>query len=164
MTRKRILACCVPQYSAQFPRNVPSCFGSIHMLFGWFGIRSVLPASCGIQKLCATSADSSLRNVIAGFAVVLTGTCTSFAVTILRRWIPDFPPPLVTDNSYLQGIGRGRLIQCRGHDARRRHGQHEDDQNRNHRPSDLNPIASVHLGWFSAISALPSKPHEGVSQ
>src|SRR5258707_640619 len=63
ITRSSMLACCIPQYSAQFPRNVPSCLGSSHMVLVIPGIKSTLPASCGTQKLCATSADSSFKDV-----------------------------------------------------------------------------------------------------
>ena len=81
MTRSSMRACWVPQYSAQLPREVPTCFGSIHMRLTRFGIRSVFPASCGTQKLCATSADSNRRKVSWRLDAVLTGTCSSFAVT-----------------------------------------------------------------------------------
>src|SRR5579862_3245967 len=84
ITRSNMLACCIPQYSAQFPRKTPSCRGSIHIVLVIPGIRSVLPASCGTQKLCATSADSSFKDVVAGLAAVLSGTWTSLAVTIPR--------------------------------------------------------------------------------
>src|ERR1051325_4870162 len=71
ITRINMFACCVPQYSAQFPRKIPSCLGSIHMVFMWPGIKSVLPASWGTQKLCATSAESSVRKTGADWAAVL---------------------------------------------------------------------------------------------
>src|SRR5262245_129377 len=45
MTRRRIFACCVPQYSAQLPRYAPACLGSIHILLTRLGIKSVFPAS-----------------------------------------------------------------------------------------------------------------------
>src|ERR1700724_533989 len=53
-----------------------------HILFGWLGIRSVLPASRGTQKLWSVSADSNLMKVGVGCCGSLTGTCSSFAVTI----------------------------------------------------------------------------------
>src|SRR5262249_57453779 len=58
---------------------LPGCMGSIHIRFSRLGITSVLPASCGTQKLCATSADSSLRKVGRRLLDSLTGTCISFA-------------------------------------------------------------------------------------
>ena len=60
----------------------PGLSGSIHISFTRFGMRSVLPASRGIQKLWATSAESSLTNVGVALSGLLTGTCSSFAVTI----------------------------------------------------------------------------------
>src|ERR1700691_910126 len=51
------------------------------MLLGWFGIRSVLPASLGTQKLWSVSAESNVRKVGVGCAGSLTGMCSSFAVT-----------------------------------------------------------------------------------
>jgi signal transduction histidine kinase len=55
--------------------------GSIHILFGWLGIRSVLPTSSGTQKLWSVSAESKVKNVGFGFAGSLTGMCNSLAVT-----------------------------------------------------------------------------------
>src|ERR1700722_4066035 len=51
------------------------------MLLGWLGIRSVLPARRGTQKLWSVSAESSVRKVGVGCAGSLTGMCSSFAVT-----------------------------------------------------------------------------------
>ena len=57
-----------------------SC-GSIHIRFGWLGIRSVLPASSGTQKLWSVSAESKVKKVGVGFAGSLTGIWSSLAVT-----------------------------------------------------------------------------------
>ena len=51
------------------------------MLLERFGIRSVLPASLGTQKLWSVSADNSVMCVGVGFLESLTGTCNSFADT-----------------------------------------------------------------------------------
>jgi hypothetical protein len=65
-TRRSIFACCVPQYCAHWPRKIPVRCGSIHILLGWFGMRSVLPANSGTQKLWSVSAESNCRNVGVG--------------------------------------------------------------------------------------------------
>src|SRR6266852_5263581 len=51
------------------------------MLLGWLGMRSVLPARRGTQKLWSVSAERSVRKVGVGCAGSLTGMCSSFAVT-----------------------------------------------------------------------------------
>src|SRR5271156_5358638 len=66
------------------------------MRLGWFGMRSVLPASRGTQKLWSVSAESSVRKVGVGWAGSLTGMCNSLAVTTLsdgyryshQNWCP----------------------------------------------------------------------------
>ena len=58
--------------------------GAIHIRLRRFGIRSVLPASCGTQKLWITSADSRPMKVGVGAAGSLTGACSSLAVTMSR--------------------------------------------------------------------------------
>jgi hypothetical protein len=63
------------------PRQRSVSSGSIPILFGWLGIRSVLPASRGTQRLWSVSADSNLMKVGVGGSGSLTGTCNSFAVT-----------------------------------------------------------------------------------
>src|SRR5579872_2129267 len=68
-------ACSAPQNCAHCPLKSPVVSGAIHSSLMRLGIRSVLPASSGTQKLCTTSADVSLRNVGAGAAGTLTGTC-----------------------------------------------------------------------------------------
>ena len=60
ITRSSILACWTPQYCAHCPTYVPASCGSIHISFVRLGIRSVLPASCGTQKLWSVSAESKL--------------------------------------------------------------------------------------------------------
>ena len=55
---------------------------SIHIAFARFGTMSVFPARRGTQKLCTTSWERSRRKVGCGRSTVLTGTCSSFAVTI----------------------------------------------------------------------------------
>ena len=69
------------QYSAHCPRKVPVRIGSIHMVLTWFGMTSVLPFNCGIQKLCTTSTDSRRSDVGRRSVGSLTGTCSSLAVT-----------------------------------------------------------------------------------
>src|SRR2546428_1924048 len=81
-TTSSINACWSPQYSAHWPTYVPTRRGSIQTRFVLFGIASIFPASCGTQKLWATSTDSTVMNVSAGLAASLTGTWISFAVTI----------------------------------------------------------------------------------
>src|ERR1700722_7990335 len=51
------------------------------MLLGWLGIRSVLPARRGTQKLWSVSAESRVRKVGVGCAGSLAGMCSSLAVT-----------------------------------------------------------------------------------
>ena len=46
-----------PQYSAHWPRNVPTSLASIVRWFVCPGSRSCLPARRGIQKLWITSTD-----------------------------------------------------------------------------------------------------------
>src|SRR4029077_11975570 len=72
---------CVGYFGANWPRERRVSRGSIHIEFGWLGIRSVFPASRGTQKLWSVSADSRVRNVGVGCAGSLTGTCSSFADT-----------------------------------------------------------------------------------
>ena len=75
-------ACWSPQYSAHWPTYVPTRSGSIQTRLVLFGITSIFPASCGTQKLCATSADSSVMNVGVALVASLTGTWISLAVMI----------------------------------------------------------------------------------
>ena len=84
---------------ARAGRSTSRCAGS--------GMRSVLPASRGTQKLCATSADCSVRNVGAGCAASLTGTCSSLAVTIPRLGIAELPPPLMADHGDVERVRGG---------------------------------------------------------
>jgi hypothetical protein len=51
------------------------------MWFTRLGIRSVFPASRGIQKLWSVSAESNVMKVGVGCDLSLLGTCNSFAVT-----------------------------------------------------------------------------------
>src|ERR1700722_18822987 len=81
-TRRSIFACCVPQYCAHWPTYNPTLCGSIHILLTRFGIKSVLPARRGTQKLWSVSAESNFKKVGVGCEGSLTGTCNSFAVTI----------------------------------------------------------------------------------
>src|SRR5438045_1623038 len=50
-TRRSMLACDVPQYSAHCPKKVPGRSALIFMWFCWPGTTSTLPASSGGQKL-----------------------------------------------------------------------------------------------------------------
>ena len=61
MTFIRICACWMPQYSAHWPQYWPGSSAVNQILFSWFGIASILPISCGIQKLWITLSDEMLR-------------------------------------------------------------------------------------------------------
>ena len=56
-----MFACWVPQYSAHWPTNSPGSSAWNHIELTRPGIRSVLPASRGTQKLWQTSADFRVR-------------------------------------------------------------------------------------------------------
>src|SRR5215475_11170945 len=73
-----------------------------------FGIRSVLPASWGIQKLWFVSAESNFRNVGFGRAGSLTGMCSSFAVTIPSfgyRYSHQYWCPMAVTSIAVAGFG-----------------------------------------------------------
>ena len=101
--------------------------GSNHISFTRFGSRSVLPASCGTQKLCITSAEVSFINVGCGCSFVLSGTCSSFAVTTLYLRIAELPPELVSHHDHVQRIRRLRRILYREDHPRRPQEQYHDD-------------------------------------
>ncbi len=77
-----MLACCRPQYSAQRPRNVPSCVACSQVSLTRPATRSVLGMSFGTQKLWLTSAVVSRT-----CTTCPVGTWISFAVTT------SLPPP-----------------------------------------------------------------------
>src|SRR5262245_59417648 len=117
-------ACWVPQYSAHWPRYVPGSHGVSHITLRRFGMTSVLPASRGIQKLCATSADSNVR-----YVATRAGTCSSFGHDPEVR-ILELPPPLVADHAHVNRVGgRRRRLDLVGRPHGRRD-QDEHDENR----------------------------------
>ena len=88
-------------------RRVPARRGSNHMRLVLPGIRSVLPASRGTQKLWHTSADFSVRKIgrrarrIARRDVQLVGGDDA------ELGVADLPPPLVADDGDVEGAWRG---------------------------------------------------------
>src|SRR5215469_10681406 len=71
-------ACCVPQNSAHSPRYHPALVALSHMVLSCPGITSVLPPSCGTQKLWMTLSEIKLI-----CTTVLVGIHISSAVTTL---------------------------------------------------------------------------------
>ena len=129
--------------------------GSIHIWLTRFGIRSVLPASRGTQKLWATSADEQRAGRSAsGARGSLTGTCSSLAVTMPELRVAELPPPLVADDRDLERAGRPRRVldlvdHARGRQrtARRRSGSGD------HRPRHLDLRAAVDLRRLRRVVA-----------
>ena len=72
--------------------------GSIHISLTRFGIRSVLPASCGIQKLWSVSADSSFRNVGVGCARIAHRNVQLVGGDDAELGIAELPPELMPDD------------------------------------------------------------------
>ena len=127
-----------------------------HMWFGRPGIRSVLPARRGTQKLWQTSADLK-RQIDRPMRRrrSLAGTCSSLAVMkpsllAVVVIVDVFPPPLVADDRDEQRlVARLRLGQrssSTSHSVRvdDQH-QDEDDQSRRRGPGDLDRLAAVDL-------------------
>ena len=110
-TRSSILACCIPQYCAHWPRKIPVRCGSIHILFGWFGIRSVLPASSGTQKLWSVSAESKVRNVGVGCRGIAHRDVQLVRGNDAQLRIAKLPPVLMSDGGDLDGArGFGSIL------------------------------------------------------
>src|ERR1700722_15563921 len=112
-TRRSIFACCVPQYCAHWPTYTPTLCGSIHIVLSRFGIKSVLPARRGTQKLWSVSADDRERYVGVGFAGSLIGTCSSFAVTTPSfgyRYSHQNWCPITVTSSALAGFGAACVL------------------------------------------------------
>src|SRR5690348_1100743 len=61
ITRKRMLACESPQYSAHAPRNVPGLSASMVLVLVCPGMTSFLPFSSGTQNEWMTLSDFSDR-------------------------------------------------------------------------------------------------------
>src|SRR5215831_10048031 len=79
MTRKRMLACDIPQYSAHWPGNSTGPSGARVIRLTRPGTTSRLPPSCGIQKEWMTSGACRWKAI-----VCFAGRCSSLAVVTLR--------------------------------------------------------------------------------
>ena len=113
-----------------------------------FGMTSVLPASRGTQKLCATSADSSVRYVADARGHVQLVRGHDPEVRIL-----ELPPPLVADHAHVDGVGRRRGSLDLVDRPRGRRDQDEHDEDRHDGPRQLHRIAAVHLRRLAAVVA-----------
>ncbi len=74
--------------------------------------------------------------------------CSSLAVTTPSLGIAILPPELMANNDHVHRAGRfGNSLGSKD-DPRGRQKQHDDDQDRNHRPRKLNLVAAVDLRRF----------------
>ena len=135
--------------------------GSIHIWFSRLGITSVFPASCGTQKLCTTSADSSLRKVGRRFARFTHRHVQLIGGYDAELRVANFPPPLVADHRDIERVGRRDSALYIVDRARRGQKEHKDGHNRNHCPGEFELIAAVDLRRFMTFISGPlAKPQQ----
>ena len=139
--------------------------GSIHIRFSRLGITSVFPASCGTQKLCTTSADSSLRKVGRRFAGLTRRHVKLIGGHDAKLRVANFPPPLVADHRDVERVG-GRDSSLHIVDRpRRSQKEHKDGHNRDHCPGEFELIAAVDLRRFMTFISGPlPKSNDGVGE
>ena len=118
-----------------------------------FGMTSIFPASWGTQKLWITSADWSVRKVGVGLAGVAHRHVELVGGDDPELRVADLPPPLVPDDGDLERVRRRRAPLDRVDVAGGHQEQHDDDQERHHRPRELDLGAPVHLGRLAALVA-----------
>ena len=92
--------------------RAPGSRGAIHMRLVRFGITSVLPASRGTQKLCTTSADSSVEEGRRGVAGVAHRHVQLVGGDDAEVRVADLPPPLMADHASRRARPAGGTAPC----------------------------------------------------
>src|SRR5215510_11339904 len=79
--------------------------------------------------------------------------------------VANFPPPLVADHRDVERIGRRDGALYIVDRARGRQKEHKDDNNRDHRPCELDLVTAVDLRRFaSVVTGTLAKPNDGISK
>ena len=139
MTRKRMLACDRPQYSAHCPRYVPGFVGGERELVVVPGNDVALAVQLGDPEGVDHVAATGQRRVAGAQRHVhfTTHRDVHFArgddllVALARRRVVELPPPLLADCSDFERVRRGRLVQLEDE----AHGGHRDDREDHRRES-----------------------------